>query len=298
MDHQEEQMTGMRFLFVTVLNLLITVAEIVGGLLSGSLALLSDAFHNLGDSLSIVLGYVAQRISGKPQNRQRTFGYRRAEILAAFVNGLFLIGVSIVLMVEAARRFAKPEPINGDIMLIVAVIGLAANLLSAVLMHHGSKDSLNIKATYLHVLADALSSVAVIVGGILIVLFDITWVDPLLTLLVSFYIIYETWPVIHETVQIFMQTAPKLDYDQIAADIVEIPGVLRVHHIHAWLIDENKIVFSAHVNMKDVKLSEVEKTVAQISSLLTERYHICHVTIQPEVHHGETDALFVNKDKV
>ncbi|GKT02739.1 cation diffusion facilitator family transporter [Furfurilactobacillus sp. WILCCON 0119] len=296
MEHENEQMTGTRFLFVTVLNVLITIAEIVGGLFSGSLALLSDAFHNLGDSFSIVLGYAAQKISGKPQNKQRTFGYRRAEILAAFVNGLFLMGVSAVLMVEAARRFMNPEPINGGIMLTVAVIGLIANLLSAVLMHHGSKDSLNIKATYLHVLADALSSVAVIIGGILIVLFHISWVDPLLTLLVSLYIIYETWPVIHETVSILMQTAPELDYDQLAADIVAVPGVLRVHHIHAWLIDENKIVFSAHVNMEDVKLSVAEETVAQIRDMLTKKHGICHVTIQPEVHHGEKDALFVDKD--
>ncbi|GAB6092648.1 cobalt transporter [Furfurilactobacillus curtus] len=295
---QETKMTGARFLFVTLLNLLITVAEIAGGLVSGSLALLSDAFHNLGDSLSIVLGYVAQRISGKQQNRQRTFGYRRAEILAAFVNGLFLIGVSVVLMVEAARRFMKPEPINGDIMLIVAVIGLLANLISAILMHRGAEESLNIKATYLHVLADALSSIAVIIGGVLIVVFNITWIDPLLTLLVSFYIIYETWPVIHDSISILMQTAPQLDYDAIAADITTIPGVIRVHHIHAWLIDENKVVFSAHVNMQDVMLSEAEQTVAQIRDLLVQKYHLCHVTIQPEVHHGANDALFVNKDRL
>ncbi|GEK29676.1 cation diffusion facilitator family transporter [Furfurilactobacillus siliginis] len=298
MNHENETMTGLRFLFVTTLNLIITVAEIIGGVLSGSLALLSDAFHNLGDSLSIVLGYVAQRIGGRPQNSQQTFGYRRAEILAAFVNGLFLIGVSLVLMFEAAQRFMKPEPINGGIMLTVAVIGLLANVISALLMHHGAKDSLNIRATYLHIMADALSSVAVIVGGIIIVFFNLTWVDPLLTLLVSFYIIYETWPVIRDTVKILMQTAPDLDYDQIAADIKTIPGVIRVHHIHAWQIDENKVVFSAHVNLKDVQLSVAEETVASIKAMLMDKYHICHVTIQPEVHHGETDALFVDKDRL
>ena len=153
----KREINGRRFLAVTLLNATITVVEIIGGVVSGSLALLSDAFHNLGDSLSIVMGYVAQTISGRPENSRRTFGYRRAEILSAFLNALFLIVMSIFLIVEAIQRLEKPTHINGRVMLIVAVVGLIANLLSAVLLHEGSHDSLNIKATYLHVLSDSLS---------------------------------------------------------------------------------------------------------------------------------------------
>ena len=151
----EEKITGKRFLAVTLLNVLITIVEIIGGLISGSLALLSDAFHNMGDSFSIVLGYFAQHIGGRPETRKRTYGYRRAEILSALTNSLLLIIIAIFLIGEAIQRLDHPQHINGGIMLIVAIVGLLANLASALLLHSGSHNSLNVKATYLHVLSDA-----------------------------------------------------------------------------------------------------------------------------------------------
>lgn len=288
----EEKITGKRFLVVTLLNVLITVVEIIGGLISGSLALLSDAFHNMGDSLSIVLGYFAQHIGGHPETRQRTYGYRRAEILSALTNSSLLIIIAIFLIGEALQRLSHPQHINGGIMLIVAVIGLAANLASALLLHAGSHDSLNVKATYLHVLSDALSSIAVIIGGIILIFVNVPWLDPALTIGVAIYIAYEAWPIITQTIKILMQESPDLDYDGIAEDIKNVNGVEDVHHVHAWMIDEHRIIFSAHLNCQDLRLSQVEKIYAQVEKILREKYGICHITLQAECSRGRDEDLF------
>ena len=290
------EVNGRRFFAVTVLNVTITIVEIIGGIVSGSLALLSDAFHNFGDSLSIVMGYVAQRISGRPENSRRTYGYRRAEIISAFLNALFLIVMSVFLIVEAVQRFQHPTHINGKIMLIVAVVGLIANLLSAVLLHAGSHDSLNIKATYLHVLSDSLSSVAVIIGAIILMYVNVPWLDPLLTIAVAIYIAFEAWPIVKKTMEILMQSAPQLDYPAIEKDIMAINGVEGIHHIHAWSMDEHRVVFSAHINCRDINITDCEKVYRQIEKLLADKYNISHVTLQAECQRGRNEDLFDTND--
>ncbi|KRM52043.1 CDF family cation diffusion facilitator [Ligilactobacillus araffinosus DSM 20653] len=281
-----------RFFWVTVLNVLITVVEILGGLFSGSLALLSDAFHNLSDSASIVISYIAQRIANKPETPQRTFGYRRAEILSALLNAGLLIVIALFIVIEAAKRFMHPDHVNGDIMTVVAVIGLLANFVSAALLHNGSRHSLNIKATYLHILADGLSSIGVVITGIVLIFWHITWLDPIVSVLVAFYIAYEALPIIQKTINILMQAAPDIDYDAIKEDITSISQVNSVHHVHAWLIDEHHTMFSAHINCEDIKLSEVEPIYRQISKLLKDKYHISHVTIQAECQRGINEKMF------
>jgi cobalt-zinc-cadmium efflux system protein len=290
------RLRGQNFLIVTVLNLLITIVEIIGGIISGSLALLSDAFHNLGDSFSIVLGYVAQLIAHRPESKHRTYGYRRAEILSAFLNALFLIVISIFLIVEAAKRFAHPQPVNGEIMLMVAVVGLVANFASAYLLHRGSKDSLNVKATYLHVLSDALSSLAVIIGGFILMFVDLPWLDPVLTIGVSLYVASEAWPIIRQTVGILMQSSPDLDFKSIDHDLMQIEGVNDVHHIHAWQIDEHRIIFSAHISCDNLQLCELGKIYDQINDVLQKKYGIAHVTIQAECDRGDDKELFNTKE--
>lgn len=288
----QEKVTGKRFLAVTLLNILITVVEIIGGILSGSLALLSDAFHNLGDSLSIILGYFAQHIGDHPENQRRTYGYRRAEILSALTNSALLVIIAVFLIIEAIKRFEHPQHINGGIMLTVAVIGLLANFVSAALLHAGSKDSLNVKATYLHVLSDALSSVAVIIGGIILTFVNVPWLDPALTVGVALYIAYEAWPIITQTIRILMQSSPDLDYQAIEHDLKQIDGVIAIHHVHAWMIDEHRIIFSAHLNCEDLPLSQVERIYSEVEKILHDKYDICHVTIQAEYHRGRDEEMF------
>ena len=287
-----EKITGQRFLAVTLLNVLITVVEIIGGLLSGSLALLSDAFHNMGDSFSIILGYFAQQLGGRSENQKNTYGYRRAEILSALTNSFILLIIAVFLIGEAIQRLGHPQHINGRIMMVVAIVGLIANFASAALLHAGSHDSLNVKATYLHVLSDALSSVAVIIGGIILTFVNVPWLDPVLTIAVAIYIAYEALPIINQTIKILMQSAPNLDYDAIADDLKQVKGVDDVHHVHAWMIDEHHIIFSAHLNCDDLKLSQVEKIYRQVEKILRDKYGICHITLQAECTRGRNEELF------
>lgn len=293
---EKKSLAGGRFLLVTVLNVVITVFELLGGLLSGSLSLLSDAFHNLGDAVSVILSYVAHRIGCRRQTRSNTFGYRRVEILTALLNAGVLILISVILAGEAVRRLMHPESVKGDIMLLVAVVSFVANLLSTILLNHGSKHNLNIRATYLHLLSDALASVGVIIGAVLITVWQISWVDPLITILVAAYIVYESWPIVKQTFSILMEGAPHLDYEAIAQDICALPKIKGVHHLHAWQIDENNLVFSVHVNMVDLPLSEVEPVYRQIEGLLCEKYNVNHVTIQAECYRGKDESLFYNQN--
>lgn len=292
----EKQMTGQKFFAVTVLNGAITIVEAIGGLLSGSLSLLSDAFHNLGDTFSIVISYVAHRISMKDEDERNTFGYGRAQILAAMLNAVLLIVVSIFLVVEAIKRLSHPESINGGLMMIVAVIGLIANLISAILMHRGAQHNMNMKATYLHLLSDTLSSVGVIFGAIMIQWYNITMIDPVITIIVAAYITFESWPIVRNTITILMQGAPKMDYEAIKSDLMAIDGVTNVHHIHMWMIDENRIMFSAHINMQDMLLSDAEPIYREIEQVLATKYGICHVTLQAEDVRGRNEDMILNED--
>ncbi|WP_429971440.1 cation diffusion facilitator family transporter [Fructilactobacillus sp. Tb1] len=295
-EHNNE-LSGKRFFEVTVLNAVITIVEFLGGIFSGSLSLLSDAIHNLGDSLSIVFSYGAHVISQRKQTKTNTYGFKRAQIISALFNSIFLVIISIFLIVEAIDRIQHPEKVDGVIMLIVAVVGTLANVLSTMLLSKGAKNNLNMKATYLHLLSDALSSMGIIVGAILITFFGWTIIDPIITIVVAIYIMWESWPVIRKSVGILMECAPNLDYDSIHQDLLAIDGVKCVHHVHALMVDENSIVFSAHVNMEDLRLSDVQVIYDKINHVLKTKYGIDHVTIQPETVRGETEDFFYDKDK-
>lgn len=290
--HDVSNLSGKKIFWVTVLNATITIAEIVGGILSGSLALLSDAVHNLSDTVAIGLSYVANRIAQKPKDAKKTFGYQRAEILAAFINATVLLALSTVLIVEAIKRWQSPESINGTLMIIVASIGLVANFVSVFLLKKDSQENLNIKSSYLHLLGDTVSSVGVLVGGVAIMLWGVVWIDPLITLLISLYIIKETWHVIRKTVDILMQSSAPLDYETIKTGIEKMDKVKNIHHVHSWMTNEKTIYFEAHVDMEDMQLSEAEKVNEKIEDHLKENHGISHVTLQAEVDRCSDKKMF------
>lgn len=275
---------GKNLLIAAILNLVIALVEVVGGLLSNSLALLSDAAHNLSDGLAIWLAWLAKRISKRKSNNNKTFGYKRVEILAALLNASILIAICIFLVFEGIKRFLNPQEVNGVPMLIVASIGLLANLISVVLLHRFRRSSLNTRAAYLHLVGDTLSSVAVIIGGILIILYDMHWIDPLITLLISLYIMKETWGVLRETVNILMQSSPEhIDIEEIRKTLENEPEICSVHHMHLWSLNEKQIHFEAHVEMKnDLKLRETEPILNRLKHILNKNYGIKHITLQFE----------------
>lgn len=282
--HTQPQRSSKKLFGVVVLNAVITLSEFIGGVASGSLSLVSDAFHNLSDTLAIIFSYGAQKMAQKEANEKHTYGYQRLEILSAFINSFILIILSLFLAVEAFKRFNSPEKINSHLMLIVAVIGLLANLFSTLLLRQEADENLNIKSSYLHLLSDTLSSISVIIGAVLIRFFGIYWIDPVITLIISIYILLEAIIVIKKAAAILIQSAPTIDYEKMEQEIKAIEGVKDVHHVHIWHYSEKIIIFDGHIDFEDQMLSEIEKAYPRITSLLKLKYGITHVTIQAETH--------------
>ena len=280
--HVESDVTGIKLFFVIILNFLITAAQIIGGLVSGSLSLISDALHNFSDGISMIISYLAIKVARKEKDLNRTFGYKRATILAALLNSSVLIVLSIYLFKEAYDRFINAQVIDGGLVIWVALIGLAANFVGMLLLRKNAKGDMNLKSSYLHLLSDTLSSVGVIIGGILISFLKIYWVDPLLTVLIALYVLVESYQIVKKAVQILMQGVPKnIDVDEITKELETIDSVENVHHVHVWSLDENNINFEAHVTIGDMPVSETYKVNREVERIL-EQFGINHITIQFE----------------
>lgn len=288
-------------LFITILlNFVISVAEIIGGLLSNSLALISDALHNFSDGLAVLITYIAVKISRKESTPKKTFGYKRIQILAALLNAVVLIVISIYLLYEAYHRFMEPEPIKSVPMFIVATIGLIANFVAVYLLRNHKKGNINIRSAYVHLIGDTLSSLAVIIGGVLIFFFEIYWIDPLITVLISVYIIKETISILLETYNILMQGTPKdIDVYELKRQLENLEMIRDIHHIHVWNLSDADIHFEAHVNLeKDIKLSESESILHQVEKTLARNYGIHHVTLQMEHNFCDDKETIKNGDSI
>lgn len=282
--HHHEHNHGSNLLSVMFLNIIITIAEIAGGIASNSLALLSDALHNLGDTFAVIIAYIANLIGRKEANEKKTFGYKRIEILAALLNAVVLIVITILLFIEAYHRFFVPEPIKGILMMIVAFIGLIANLGAVLILKKDSHHNLNIRAAYVHLLGDTFSSVAVIIASVLIYFYKIYWIDPLITILIGLYILKEAWSIMMEALQILMQSTPvSVNISEIVESIEQIDDVANVHHVHAWKLDDKHIHFECHVDVhNDIRISQADSLRIKIEKVLLNKFNISHVTIQFE----------------
>ncbi len=282
--HTGEENTGKNLLFSALLNLVVTVAEVLGGLFSNSLALLSDALHNLGDTSAIFIAYMANLISKKERTSKKTFGFKRIEILAALFNAIILVVIIIYLFIEAWQRLKNPMPIKGLVMLIVAVVGLLANLFSVLLLKKHALKSINIRAAYLHLIGDTISSFVVILTAILIYFFNIFWIDPLVTFLLGIYLLWETYRILKVALDILMQaTPPGLDLNLVKDSLETIPAIDNIHHVHAWNLSDQDIHFECHVDLKsDIRISETETIRDAMNKMLKEKFRITHVTIQYE----------------
>jgi len=281
--HHDESISGTRLLVTMLLNFGITAIEIIGGLLSGSLSLISDALHNFSDGIAIIISYIALRLSQKPRNSQYTFGLKRAQILAAVLNSAVLLAVCVYLLREAFDKLLHPHQVDGELMLIVASFGLVANLIGTWLLHRGAKNNLNIRSAYLHLLSDAVSSVAVIIGAIAIKLFGLTWIDPLLSILIALYVGWESWKIIQTAIDVLMLKVPgSINLEELESKLAEVPGVCDAHHIHLWKVDDRDIHFEAHIAVYDALLSATAPLASQIEQILHDDFGINHVTLQFE----------------
>ena len=283
--HDGHTMNGnSRMASAILLNLVITISQFTGGIISGSLALISDAVHNLSDSFAIVLAWLAQRLSRRPLTAKSTFGFRRAEILAAFINALVLFGVSIYLVAEAVDRFLNLREVDYNWMLWLGILGIVANGLSVFLLHAGKGKNINIRAAYLHLLGDAMTSAAVVAGALLIRIFGIYWIDPLITILISIYLFVQTIGIFKQATGILMQMAPTdINQEKVRESLSSISGVKGIHHIHIWCLSDEKVHFECHVSLdSDYPVSETGKILSAMEQKLKQEFQVSHLTVQFE----------------
>ncbi len=256
-------------------------AEVAGGLMSGSLALIADAGHMLSDAASLALTMFAIHFARRPASATRTFGYYRAEILAALTNGVALIVVALLVFIEAIERFSNPTPVEAPTMLMVAAGGLVINLVGLWLLRGGNKESLNVRGAWLHVLTDALGSAQAIAAGVLIWLFGWYWVDPLASVLISILVVYSAWSLLRQSVAVLMEGAPgHIDVDLVRKALQEIPGVDEVHDLHIWTITSGFVALSAHLVVPD---EAVRSDVMTRSDACLTQFGISHSTLQLDV---------------
>lgn len=257
------------------------LAEIVGGLLTNSLALLADAGHMFSDAGALALSLFALWFAGRPAGRQSTYGYYRTEILAALANGAALVAVSIFIFVEAYHRFQEPPEVLGGMMMAVAMGGFVVNLLSLWILNEGKDESLNVHGAWLHVLSDTLGSVGAVVAGAMIWSFGWRWADPVISVVIGLLIIYSSWRLLAESVSVLMEIAPRgIDVDEVRRTMAEVQGVVEVHDLHVWTITSGMDSLSAHVVVADGRVPS--QLLTELRRLLHDRFGIHHATIQIE----------------
>ncbi len=280
-----------RLVLTLLITLFILFAEVLGGLLSNSLALLSDAGHVLTDSFALCLSMLAARISKRPSDYKATYGYQRVGLLAAIINGLSLLGISVFIFLESYHRFISPPSINIAVMLPIATGGLIGNIVMAFILGSGHHD-LNLKSAWLHVLGDTLSSVGVIISGIIVYMTGWAYADPVAGVMIGLVIIFGGIRVVKEAAGIFLELVPTgFDVEDIAKRIAGFPEVMGIHDVHLWSVSHKRVSFSGHVWVHDQKLSELEPLRAKIEDLLRE-LKISHILLQFECAECETNGLY------
>ena len=275
---------GRNLILALLLNVGITVAQVIGGIISGSLALIADAAHNGSDAASLGISYGARRISRRPADERRTFGYNRAEVVGALINLTTLFVIAVFLITQAVRRFASPAEVAGSTMLIVGAIAFVEDAISSWLLYRGARSSLNIRAAFIHMMGDTLATLGVIVGGLLILQFGIHWIDPAITLAIALYIVVHGYIEIRKVIRILMESAPKdFDFDRMVRDVEALEGVDDLHHVHLWRIDEQRIALEAHVAVHEQDLSAIEEIKSRVKRKLSDDFGIEHATLEIEI---------------
>jgi len=281
-SHRSTRARSRRRLALTLgLITLYMLAEVVGGLLSGSLALLADAGHMLSDAAALALALFAIWIAQRPATARRTYGYYRVEVLAALVNGAALLAIAMLVLVEAWQRLRTPEAVRGELMLGVAAGGLVVNLLALWILHAGRRESLNVRGAFLHVLSDTLGSLGAVIGGVLVWKLGWLWADPAVSILIALLVVASGWNLLREVVHVLLEGTPgHIDLDEVRAELAAAPGVLDVHDLHVWTITTGLEALSGHVAVEPGR--DHGAVLVELRRRLHERFDIAHVTLQLE----------------
>ncbi len=298
-EHHQHHLNKRALSLALINTLVIMVAEFAGGILSGSLALISDAGHMLTDAGSLLLSLLATQFSRQPSTNERTFGLYRLEILAALFNGAVLIVLSVYIFFEAVMRVFHPEPIKGMLMMVIAVIGLLSNILSAYWLADKG-ENLNIKGAFLHVILDAVTSVGVIFAGLIIVFTGFTIVDPLVSFVISIFVLKGGWGLLRESVDILLESTPSdINIDEVKRSIKENAKEIKdVHDLHVWTITSGIRALSAHLLIDDAKVSKCADIAGKTKEMLERKYDITHATLEFECKScKESEGCTINRVK-
>lgn len=282
--------------FSIILNIIITIAQVIGGFISGSLSLLSDALHNFSDVISLIISYIANRLAKKKYTLKQTFGYKRAEVVAALINASTLLVVSVMLAQEAISRFNKPIAIESSWVIALATLSILVNGTCVLLLKHDASENINIRSAYLHLFSDMITSIAVLLGGIVMYYFKIFWVDSILSILIVVYLVYLSWGLLMQTLRILMQfTPPDIDLKAIENEILNFQAIENIHHVHVWQLSDKEIHLEAHIDFsRDLKLSKATEITRQVVKILKDKFGITHAILQPEIGSDDLKQIIVD----
>src|SRR5687768_13515383 len=285
--------TTTRLSFSLFLTLAFVIIEAGAGIFANSLALLTDAAHNLTDVIALGLTWFAVRITAQPANAQKTYGYHRAGILVALLNSTTLVLISLGIFYEAYRRFLSPPAVESSILIGVGLIAVVINLVTALLVHRGSEHDLNLRSAFVHLMGDVLSTVGAVVAGVIIYFTDANWLDPFVSVLIGFLILYNAWGILRDAVDILLEATPRdVDVQAMVKEIAQVDGVLGIHDIHVWSLTQSLRTMSAHILTDDVHISAGAEIQHQINEVLAHRYNITHATLQLECVDCFPDSLY------
>ncbi len=292
-NHGAADATSTRLTIGLALTLAFVLIEIGAGVFANSLALLTDAAHNFADALALGLSWWALRLSLRPANHTRTYGYHRAGILVALVNAATLIALSLIIIYEAVRRLGAPPEVQEQAIVLVGILGFVINTSIAWSLHRSSQNDVNVRSAFIHMAGDALATVGVVVAGIGIALFGWEWLDPLASVLIALLIVWSAWGIVRETVDILLEGTPRdVNVEAMVQDITRVPGVRGVHDLHVWSLSSDLRMLSAHVLTEDMTIADGAQVQHDINALLLNDYGIGHTALQLECVGCEPDVLY------
>lgn len=295
--HHEHSQRGKKLFLTILLNLGITIAQVIGGILSGSLALLSDATHNFSDVIALIVSWIATKIADKPYSEKQTFGYKRVETIAAIINVISIIVIAINILIQAIKRFSNPIVVTTSIVMYLAVLSIVFNALSVIIIHKESKDNLNIKSAYIHLFSDMLTSIAVLLGGIIMYFTKLYWIDIVISLVIASYLIYISLTMLIEAMKIIMEFAPEnISVEDVQKEVESFDFVKEIYHVHFWKITESDIKIEFHLNLNEnYDLITSKEKIKIIKKRLKSKFNINACTIEPEFSLNKDSHLIIDE---
>lgn len=277
-------------LFIT---LAFVVIEALAGIFANSLALLTDAAHNMTDVIALGLSWFAIRVTTRPANERKTYGYHRVGILVALINSTTLVLISLGIFYEAWQRFISPPEVQSTVLIVVGLIAVVVNLVTALLVRHGSEQDLNLRSAFIHLMGDVLSTVGAVIAGVIIYFTGANWLDPFVSVLIGILILYNAWGILRDAVDILLEAKPRdIDSSKLVKDMLKVRGVLGVHDLHVWSLTKNLRTMSAHILTEDLSISEGAGIQRALSRLVYRNYNISHATLQLECVDCPPDSLY------